>query len=210
VVHAYTAAGARQCVPIYNALDPHTHFPVAPDPRFAADLGFLGNRMPDREQRVEEFFLEPAGRLSGMKFLLGGNGWQDKPMSGNVNYLGHIYTHEHNAFNCTPRAVLNINRGSMARYGFSPPTRVFEAAGAGACLITDQWEGIELFLAPDKEVLVAASGSQVAEHLARLTPERARLMGQAAHQRVLNEHTYAHRAVQLEKVLEGHCDPVSS
>jgi spore maturation protein CgeB len=203
VVNAYLAAGAAECVPIYNALDPHTHFPVPPQGRFEGDLGFLGNRLPDREARVEEFFLKPAAQLSEQKFFLGGSGWQDKPMPGNVNYLGHVYTHEHNAFNATPRAVLNVNRGSMARYGFSPATRVFEAAGAGACLITDEWEGIEMFLEPDREVLVASNGEEVVEHLKRLTPERAREIGRAAYARVLNEHTYAHRANELEKVLEG-------
>jgi spore maturation protein CgeB len=52
VVRAYAAAGARACVPIYNAVDPATHHPVGPDGRFAGDLGFLGNRLPDREARV--------------------------------------------------------------------------------------------------------------------------------------------------------------
>ncbi|HWI57759.1 MAG TPA: glycosyltransferase [Bacillota bacterium] len=209
VVQAYMAAGARECVPIYNALDPHTHHPVEPNPQFAADLGFLGNRMPDREARVEEFFFNAAAQMPERRFLLGGNGWQDKSMPPNVQYLGHVYTHQHNAFNCTPLAVLNINRGSMARYGFSPPTRVFEAAGAGACLITDQWAGIELFLEPDQEVLVAENGDAVAEHLAALTPERARAIGQAAYRRILGEHTYAHRADQLEKVLAGNLREVT-
>jgi spore maturation protein CgeB len=203
VVNAYLAAGAAECVPIYNALDPHTHFPVAAEARFEGDLGFLGNRMPDREGRVDEFFFEPAAKMPGSKFLLGGNGWQDRPMPGNVNYFGDVYAREHNAFNCTPRAVLNVNRGSMARDGFSPAARVFEAAGAGACLITDKWEGIELFLEPGREVLVAENGDQVAEHLRELSLERAREIGRAAYARVLAEHTYAHRAGQLEKVLEG-------
>jgi len=148
VVRAYEALGARECVPIYNALDPSTHHPVPPEPRFACDLGFLGNRLPDREARVEQFFLRAAELMPDATFVLGGSGWADKPMPSNVNPIGHVYTHEHNAFNCTPRAVLNVNRESMARYGFSPPTRVFEAAGAGACLITDEWIGIELFLDP--------------------------------------------------------------
>jgi spore maturation protein CgeB len=201
VVRAYEALGARLCIPVYNALDPITHHPVTPDPRFEADLGFLGNRLPDREARVEEFFLNVAAHLPEKRFLLGGSGWQDKPMAVNVNYLGHVYTHEHNAFNCTPLAVLNINRESMARYGFSPPTRVFEAAGARACLITDRWEGIELFLEPDKEVLVAEDGEEVAAHLEELTIERARAIGEAAYRRILSEHTYAHRAAQVEALL---------
>ena len=203
VVRAYLGFGAKACFPIYNALDPATHFPAAPDPRFTADLGLLANRLPDREARVEEFFLRAGAALPAARFLLGGNGWQDKALPTNVGYLGHVYTAEHNAFNCTARAVLNICRASMARYGFSPPTRVFEAAGAAACLITDAWEGVEQFFDPDTEVLVAHDGAEVARHVGELTPERARAIGQAAYRRVLAEHTYAQRAQQVEAVLEG-------
>jgi spore maturation protein CgeB len=203
VVAAYEALGARACVPIYNALDPTTHHPMPPEPRFACDLGFLGNRLPDREARVEEFFLRAAALLPDRRFLLGGNGWADKALPANVTPLGHVYTHEHNAFNCTARAVLNVNRESMARYGFSPPTRVFEAAGAGACLITDAWKGIELFLEPEREVLVAGDGTGVAEHLRALDEPHARRIGSAAYRRVLAEHTYAHRAAQVEALLDA-------
>jgi len=155
VVWAYRAMGANECVPIYNALDPETHHPVASNARFACDLAFLGNRLPDREARVGSFFLDPAGQLPQQRFLLGGSGWGDKPLPANVGWLGHVGTRDHNAFNVTPKAVLNISRDSMAANGFSPATRVFEAAGAGACLITDAWLGVELFLKPDEEILVA-------------------------------------------------------
>lgn len=202
VVSAYRALGAKDCVPVYNALDPTTHHPVPPEPRFEAGLGFLGNRLPDREARVMEFFFGAAGRRPEERFLLGGSGWGEYiPQLENVGVLGHVPVPAHNAFNCTPRAVLNISRESMARYGFSPATRVFEAAGAGACLISDAWEGIELFLEPGEEVLLAESGEEVAEHLAALTPERAREIGQAALRRMRAEHTYAHRAERLEAVI---------
>jgi len=206
VVNAYRALGARACVPIYHALDPATHHPVAPDPRFAGSLGFLGNRLPDREARVHTFFFEPARALPERHFLLGGSGWkQHVPRLQNVTYLGHVYTCDHNTFNCTPLAMLNINRESMARYGFSPPTRIFEAAGAAACLITDAWEGLELFLEPGCECLVVRNGAEVVNYLHTLTPEHARLIGQAARQRVLAEHTYAHRAAQVEGLLYATC-----
>ena len=201
VVDAYTALGARRCVPIYNALDPATHQPVPPDPRFAADLAFLANRLPDREARVEAFFLDAAARCPERAFLLGGNGWHDKAMPGNVRAVGHVGTADHNAFNCSALASLNVARDSMAAVGFSPATRVFEAAGAGACLITDAWEGIELFLEPNREVLVARDGADVAEHLRALTPERARAIGAAARARVLAEHTYDRRAVIVDELL---------
>jgi spore maturation protein CgeB len=201
VVEAYESFGASRCVPVYNALDPVTHHPVEPNPRFGADLSFLGNRLPDREARVEQFFLEPAAALPERRFLIGGNGWESKAMPANVRHLGHVFTTEHNAFNCTPLAVLNIARDSMADIGFSPATRVFEAAGAAACLITDAWEGIELFLEPDEEVLVARDSTDVAEHVRALTSERARQIGDAALRRVLSEHTYAHRGAQVDALL---------
>ena len=203
VIEAYEALGARQCVPIYNALDTATHHPVAPEARFACDLAFLGNRLPDREARVEEFFLKPAADTPTQSFIIGGSGWGDKPMPANVRYVGHVYTTDHNAFNCTPKAVLNISRESMARYGFSPATRVFEAAGAGACIITDYWEGIDFFFEPGAEILVARDGAEVAAIMAELTTEQARAIGQAAHRKVLAAHTYGHRVEQLEQLLLG-------
>jgi spore maturation protein CgeB len=201
VVQAYAALGAQVCVPIYNALDPSTHYPSAPDARFAGDLGFLGNRMPDREARVEAFFFRAAAAAPEYRFLLGGNGWDSRPMPTNVSYVGHVYTRDHNAFNCTPRVILNINRDSMARYGFSPPTRIFEAAGAGACLMTDAWEGVELFLEPGREIIVVRDGDELAEQLRMQTPESLRAIGAAARRRVLAEHTYSHRAAQLAALL---------
>lgn len=178
VVSAYRRLGAPDCVPIYNALDPDTHHPVAPHARFAADLAFLGNRLPDR------------------RFLLGGSGWSDKALPENVDHLGHVGTADHNTFNCSPTAVLNISRDSMASTGFSPATRVFEAAGA--CLITDHWEGIYAFLEPGREILVAHDGAEVADLLQDLTPERAQAVGAAARERVLAQHCYSHRARQTD------------
>jgi spore maturation protein CgeB len=198
VVDSYRSFGGAFCRPIYNALDPATHFPVPPDPSLIADLSFLANRMPDREARAAEFFFHPAESLPTKRFLLGGNGWGDRPVPPNVRLLGHVPTERHNAFNTSAMAVLNVARDSMAAIGFSPATRVFEAAGAGACLITDAWEGIEHFLAPDKEILVARDGRDVADHVAALTVERARRIGSAARTRILAEHTYDRRAREVD------------
>lgn len=202
VTDEYKRIGARDCFAIYNAFDPDVHFPVKPDEKFACDLSFLGNRLPDREARVEEYFLGAAALAPKKRFLLGGSGWADKPVPSNVNYVGHVYTKDHNAFNCSALAVLNISRESMARYGFSPATRVFEAAGAATCLITDRWEGIDSFLQPDKEILVADNGEDVARTLLSLTVDRARSIGEAARQRVLRDHTYKQRGRLVEDILQ--------
>jgi spore maturation protein CgeB len=201
VKKSYYEFGAKKCYPVYNALDPKTHFSVKPDKRFYGDLGFIGNRLPDREERVDEFFWKPAKLLKDKKFLLGGSGWNTTKNNENVILLGHIYTHEHNQFNCSVSTVLNVNRMSMATYGFSPPTRIFEAAGAAACIICDKWQGIENFLEPDKECLVAQTGEEVADQIIHLDKDRACNIGRTAQTRVLSEHTYSHRAQEVEQIL---------
>ncbi|MGI4853563.1 MAG: CgeB family protein, partial [Janthinobacterium lividum] len=109
--------GARAYYSMYNGLDPETHFPVAADPLLACDVCFLGNRLPDREARVEELFLRAATLAPNHRFLLGGEGWGDKPMPSNVRYIGHVPTADHNRVNCSADMVLNINRASMADFG---------------------------------------------------------------------------------------------
>jgi spore maturation protein CgeB len=204
VIDRYLALGARSCVPIYNALDPETHHPEPPRPELACDLAFLGNRLPDREARVGEFFFRAAKALPSSVLILGGSGWGDRVAGlANVRYLGHVPPGDHNALNRSALAVLNVSRESMASNGWSPATRVFEAAGAGACLITDEWRGLEDFLAPGTEVLVARDGAEVAELLAGLDADRARAIGAAALERVLAEHTYDRRAEQVEAILAG-------
>lgn len=204
VVDAYESLGARRCVPVNNAVDTDTHFPAQIEEKYKADLAFLGNRLPDREERMDSFYFSVAKSLPDKKFILGGSGWENKEMPGNIHYLGHVYTKDHNAFNVSPKAVLNINRDSMAKMGYSPATRVFEAAGAGACLITDAFEGLELFLEPGKEVLVAQSGDDVQQITEELTPKLSQKIGRAALKRVQTEHTYTHRAQQVIDVLNSH------
>ena len=153
---------------------------------------------------MEQFFLDAALRLPQRSFLIGGNGWETKDMPRNVRHIGHVYTRQHNAFNTSPLAVLNIARDSMAAVGYSPATRVFEAAGAGACLITDAWVGLDLFLQEGDEVLVARDGADVAAHVAALTPERARAIGEAARLRILRHHTYERRGADVDALLKRH------
>jgi spore maturation protein CgeB len=202
VVEHYLRLGARVCHPIYNALDPATHYPVLPDRKLQCDLAFVGNRLPDREHRVEEFLFAAAGLAPRFQFLLGGEGWGDKALPDNVHWIGHVGTGAHNVVNCSARMVLNINRESMANVGFSPPTRVFEAAGAGACVITDHWAGIDEFFTPGCEILVARNAHDIADLLRTVDTKLAREIGEAMRRRALQEHTYALRALQVCEILQ--------
>lgn len=201
VVEHYRRLGARNCYPIYNALDPDTHYPVAKDLSLTCDLVLVANRLPDRERRVEHFFFRAAELAPEMQFILGGEGWGSKPMPQNVRWIGHVKTGDHNRVNSSARMVLNLNRDSMASVGFSPPTRIFEAAGAGACLITDAWAGIESFFEPGNEILIASSAEQIVRFLREIASDRTREIGQALHARALRDHTYCQRARQVDLLL---------
>jgi spore maturation protein CgeB len=202
VVETYIGLGAKNCFPIYNGLDPDTHHPVAPNPKFECDLAFVGNRLPDRERRVEQFFLAAAENAPEFKFLLGGEGWGSRSLPANVRWIGHVPTELHNTINCSAGMVLNINRESMARTGFSPPTRVFEAAGAAACLMTDAWTGIEQFFEPGSEILVAHNAGDVVAHLREISPADASHIGSAMHERALRDHVYESRAKLVDGILQ--------
>jgi spore maturation protein CgeB len=162
----------------------------------------MGNRMPDREARFWSYFAEAARRAPEKRFVLGGEGWgEHAPLPPNVRYIGHVPTYRHAAVNCSATFVLNINRAAMAAYGFSPPTRIFEAAACACCVITDAWDGIEHFFEPGREILVAHSADDIVRYLADVPPARARTIGQAARRRVEREHAYPRRAELLERHL---------
>lgn len=202
VVEHYCRLSAANCRPIYNALDPDTHHPESPDANFACDLVFVGHRLPDREHRVQKFFFRAAELAPELRFALGGEGWEGKRLPANVRWIGHVGTGDHNRVNCSARMVLNINRDSMASVGFSPPTRVFEAAGAGACLITDRWTGIEKFFEPEQEILVAGGAEEIVACLRNVPAAEARQIGANMRQRALRDHTYALRAREVDAILE--------
>jgi spore maturation protein CgeB len=203
VVEAYERWGAKACTPIYNGLDPEEHRPLEREGAPEWELLFMGNRLPDREARVEEFFFRAAALCPGARFALGGEGWGDRPMPANVVYLGHVPTARHNRVNAAARLVMNIHRESMVENGWSPATRMFEAAGAAACQVTDAWQGIEEFFQPGEEILVARSAEEVARWVREVSDVRAREIGAAARRRALRDHTYAQRAHQMDGVLRA-------
>jgi spore maturation protein CgeB len=201
VLEQYCQIGARSCHAIYNALDPETHHPVPQVAEFRYDLLFVGHRLPDRERRVEDYFLKAAVMAPELSFVLGGEGWGGKPLPANVRWIGHVSSDLHNQVNCSARIVLNVNRDSMAQLGFSPPTRIFEAAGAGACVLTDRWNGIDKFFIPDVEILTAGSAPEIVDHLRRNDYRKAREIGAAMRARALRDHTYANRALEVDRLL---------
>lgn len=203
VFEAFHSFGARTCFPLYSALDPQVHQPVPAQPECAADVLFMAHRARDYEPRVERDFMAAAAALDGRRFLLAGCGWDDLPLPPNAAYLGYVYTSEHNAYNSSVTAVLDLPRPENAALGYAPSARLFEAAGAGACVLSEAWEGLDGFLEPGRDVLAAHDPAEAIEILRNLSPERAAAIGSRARERSRREHTYERRAAELEALLQG-------
>jgi spore maturation protein CgeB len=194
--------GARQVRPMYGHVDPELHQPVQTQQRYQADLSWLGTYARDRQPRLEELFIEPARRSPRHKFLLGGAQYpQDFPWTDHVYFVQHVPPEQHAAFFCSSRLTLNVTREAMARMGWCPSGRLFEAAACGAAIVSDEWPGLDEFYEPGSEILIAhAAGDTLAAlELDAATLER---VGRAARARTLAQHTSTHRARLLLRYIE--------
>ncbi len=189
--------GARSAKAFYCSFDPEQYAPKACEQ--AWDLGYMGTYSRDRQPALNELLLKPARLWRDGRYIVAGPlypeglSWPE-----NVKRIDHLCPAEHRDFYNTQRFTLNVTRAEMVRAGFSPSVRLFEAAGCGAPIISDYWEGIETFFEPSREILIAGSARKMLEYI-RDMPEAERfLIGERARARVLAEHTAAHRASELE------------
>jgi spore maturation protein CgeB len=195
--------GAKRVAPLYGSVDPGLHRPVARSQHYDSDLSYLGTYAPDRQQTLEELFIQPAQRLPQRRFLLGGSQYpEDFPWTDNVWFVRHVPPAEHPAFYSSSRATLNVTRAAMASYGFCPSGRLFEAAACQTPIVSDQWEGLDQFFEPGRELVIANSSFDVIEALSRSDEDLLRI-GRAAQERVLAEHTACHRSCELLQHLEA-------
>ena len=187
---------------LYGHVDPDVHQPVDPVARYRAVLSWLGTYSADRHAVLEELFVAPARLRPNQKFLIGGAHYPEHfPWSNNVHFVHHLPPQEHAAFFSSSRLTLNVTREPMARMGWCPSGRLFEAAACGAAVLSDEWCGLDDFYTPGEQVLVARSSTDTLAAL-DLSDERLRAIGRAARERTLNEHTSVHRAKQLIRYLE--------
>lgn len=194
--------GCRRAEALYCGVDTTVYRPASPDERFACCLSYLGTYAADRQPAVEEMLFKPARAKPTERFFLAGAQYPPMDLPPNVTHEIHVYPRDHAALYCSSWATLNLTRQSMRRYGWAPSTRLFEAAASGACIISDTWPGLTALFEPEQEVLLADTCSEVLRHLDRLSDERRSAIGAAARTRVLREHTYEQRAIQVEAAFE--------
>ena len=194
--------GAQRVAPLYGSVDPSVHRPVSPLAGDHADLSYLGTFAEDRQQGVNELFIEPARRLPERRFLLGGASYNASfPWTDNIYFRRHVAPAEHPAFYCSSDLTLNVTRKAMREMGYCPSGRLFEAAACGVPVISDNWEGLDQFFTPGSEILIAHDAQDVMDAL-EMPREQLKRIGAAARERVLEEHSAKQRALELVNILD--------
>jgi spore maturation protein CgeB len=191
--------GSPRACALYCAVDPQRHVPVQTTQRW--ELGYIGTFSEDRQPLLERLLIEPARHMPDSRFVVAGAQYPETiRWPSNVERIEHLPPGSHSEFYCSQRYTLNLTRSDMAAAGFSPSVRLFEASACGAPVISDRWPGIDTFLMPGREILLAQSASDVL-HILREFPdsERSRIAA-AARKRVLRDHTAHHRAIELEQL----------
>ena len=182
---------------LYCCVDPGLYPAARREPRW--DLSYLGTYSPDRQPGLDALLLEPARRAPHLRFCVAGPQYPDGiAWPANVERIPHVPPAEHAAFYAQSRFTLNLTRADMIRAGYSPSVRLFEAAATATPVLSDRWTGLDALFVPDREILIAETGGDVLDALDALPEARRLAIGQAARARVLDGHTAAHRAAELE------------
>jgi spore maturation protein CgeB len=185
---------------LYCSVDPEAYPALNSQKRW--DLSYLGTYSPDRQPTLERLLIEPARRAPHLRFVVAGPQYPaDIDWPANVERIDHVPPSDHPAFYAQSRYTLNVTRADMIRAGYSPSVRLFEAAACGTPIISDIWDGIDTLLDPGHEIVLAEVPEDVLHVLDTWPEARRRALGAAAQQRILTEHTAAHRAASMEQDL---------
>jgi spore maturation protein CgeB len=198
--HIESHYGSPMARPLYCSVDPEKYHPC--QEYFRWDLGYLGTYSADRQPGLESLLAEPARRWPGGRFAVVGAMYPEElSWPENVYRNIHLSPHQHAKFYSAQRFTLNITRQEMKKWGYSPSVRLFEAAACGIPIISDWWTGLDDFFEIGREILIARDPDDTLRFLRDTPEDRRRAIGARARERVLAEHTAAHRARQFENYL---------
>jgi spore maturation protein CgeB len=193
---------ARLALPLYGCVDPEVHFRTEVPREYHCDFSYMGTYAGDRQQKLDALFLEPARRLPLKTFVLAGSmypwAWQ---WPTNVRRFEHVSAADHSVLYSSSRLTLNITRTEMARWGYCPSGRFFEASACGTPIVTDWFEGLDSFFDCGRELLVVSTPEEAISAL-ELPDSELVVIAARARERTLDEHTGERRAQELIAAIE--------
>lgn len=185
---------ARMTRPLFGCVDPDVYYRQPAHSDYRCAMSYMGTYAPDRQEKLDNLFLEPSRRRPDLHFLLAGPLYPWGQVWGaNVTKMEHVAPTDHPALYSSSRCTLNITRAEMAASGFCPSGRFFEAAACATPIVSDWFEGLDHFFVPGEEVAVAHKPEEVLSILGT-QDEVLRKMGERARERTLDEHTGGSRA----------------
>jgi glycosyltransferase involved in cell wall biosynthesis len=193
------ALGARRAEAVFWGADPDFFSPQPVEKEL--DVFFYGYGDKFRRDWVEAMVGEPSRALPEVDFALGGRDFRAD--TGAARLIGDV------PFNAFAHAIsaarinLCITRRSHATVRGSSSCRPFELASAGAAIVANPYDGLEQWFEPGAELLIVNdAGEATAAYRDLLAdPAQAEELGRRARERVLDEHTYRHRAARLLSLL---------
>jgi spore maturation protein CgeB len=189
--------GSPMARALYCSVDPERYRPEPAEARW--DLGYLGTYSDDRQPTVDRLLVDPAKAWSEGRFVVAGPQYPSSIVwPSNVNRIDHLPPSDHSAFYNAQRFTLNVTRADMIAAGWSPSVRLFEAAACGTPIISDWWPGLDSLFEPGAEIVIAPDTATVLETLRAMPDKHRQAIGKRARDRVLDSHTAAHRAMELE------------
>ena len=187
--------GARRAEALFWGADPELFTPIKVDKEF--DVFFYGYGDKFRRDWMRELVGEPSRRMPDVDFVIAGADFQGD--TGRARDLGYLPVNLVNHTISASHVSLNIARRPHATVRSSSTSRLFELASAGAAIVTNPYDGIERWFEPGSELVVVSSADEAESAYRELlgSPERAADLGERARARVLEEHTFVHRARRL-------------
>jgi spore maturation protein CgeB len=194
--------GARMARPLYGCVDPDIYRRVPLREDFRCLLSYMGTFARDRQHKLDQLFLEPARDRSDETFVLAGSLYPwDWAWTPNVRRIEHVAPGDHPAFYSSSKFTLNITRDGMAKGGYCPSGRFFEAAACGTPIISDWFEGLDSFFTPGEEIFIVRDSWDVI-HALGYPEDDLRRVARRARERTLAAHSGRRRALQLISYLE--------
>jgi hypothetical protein len=187
--------GARRAEAVFWAADPELFAPAPVEKEY--DVFFYGYGDKFRREWVQSLVGEPSRAGEEIDFALGGRDFRGD--TGNARLVGDVPFNVFSQAISRARINLNITRRSHATVFASSTARPFELAACAAAIVSNPVEGMERWFDVGSELRVVSSAEEALTTYRELLadPGAAEAMGRCARERVLDEHTYAHRARQI-------------
>ncbi len=199
---ALLALGARAVHPLFYGADPQVFSPIAVD-RQDIDVFFYGHGREYRGEWIDGMITQASHALPDARFAVRGTKLGDLGRASSLPYLSFSKLRE---YACRSKINLCITRAAHAGVFASSSSRPFELAAMGCCIVGNPYSGIETWFEPGREVIIVESAAEAVDRYRYLLDHDAerRAIGDAARARLLNEHTFVHRARQLVEIVRGY------